>query len=355
MAIQKGYLGGAVLVLVSLLVAAVALEGAARIFFPHDRDHVLPGRLFDIDPRLGWKLKPNQYVRHNTRHFDVVYATNARGFRDMERHPGAPRARYRVLVYGDSQVFGWGVPINERFSNRVESTAGGLEIWNFAIPAYGLDQQILAYQFSDLDIDADEVVFFVSVATLYRARNDIMYGKPKPIFELGSHGQLQVVPPKRVTTTRWLYELMNPFYLPYVIQRRLQILAATWDNRQADNGPTPSAIALRPVEKEMLRAARVLSEQRQHKMTIIVDASEPIWDDLAAFCRSEGIGYVILDFSGSREAVMFGRDDAHWTAATHGLAATQIAEQTTWSGPPSPFSQRVKPATRAPKRERLSQ
>ena len=158
-----------------------------RVFAPHSRDQALPGRLFEIDEQLGWKLKANRKVTHRTRYFDVTYITNESGFRDRMRGGSADGGSaggsgYRVLLYGDSQAFGWGVPEDERFSNLLERSLPSLEVWNRAIPAYGLDQQILSYEHSDVATNADEVIFFVSEATLDRSHHDVMYGKPKPMF-----------------------------------------------------------------------------------------------------------------------------------------------------------------------------
>ena len=197
-----------------------------RVFAPHSRDHVLPGRLFEIDEHLGWKLEANRQVTHRTRYFDVSYITNASGFRDRIRDGSISAAGYRVLLYGDSQAFGWGVPEDGRFSNLLERSVTSLEVWNRAIPAYGLDQQILSYERSDVAPDVDEVVFFVSEATLDRSHHDVMYGKPKPMYVKDENGALQRVPPGSVSAARWRYEVLSPLYLPQFLSRRFGLVRA---------------------------------------------------------------------------------------------------------------------------------
>lgn len=331
---SKSYLARLTLLFGSLLFTLLLLEGAARIFFPHDRDHVLPGRLFDIDPQLGWKLKANQRIAHNTRYFDVVYATNSWGVRDTERRPAKKEGVYRVLLYGDSQVFGWGVPIDQRFSYRVEASDPALEILNLAIPAYGLDQQILAYQHGRVEIEADEVVFFVSKKTLRRTRTDFNYGKPKPVFERAPQGGLRVVPLKKVGKTRLLYEVVNPFYLPYVVKRRLQMLWATWEEKQEERGVDPGGVrrraGVRDVEKEMLRLARDIAVTREQKMTVLVAGPEDMRESLRAFCQRENMGILVIDFGLPAEKEIFGKGDPHWTPDSHRIAAEQIIEQASW-------------------------
>src|SRR5262245_35037827 len=109
-------------------------EGIVRVGFPHSRDMVIPGRLFMVDDELGWKFSPGRTSIHRTRHFAVEYVINASGFRDRSRpDPRSPR-RHRILLYGDSLMFGWGVRQAERFSDVLEKRMGGLEVWNHAVP-----------------------------------------------------------------------------------------------------------------------------------------------------------------------------------------------------------------------------
>ncbi len=168
----KKYLVRFCLLLASCCFALLILEGVVRVFFPHVRDHVLPGRLFDIDEHLGWKLKAGKQVIHHSSYFEVVYTTNALGFRDQPRHGSKNKSIYRVLLYGDSQIFGWGVSEDRRFSNLLSRYMPSVELWNLAVPAYGLDQQILSYERNGAWLDADEVIFLVSETTLYRTHHD---------------------------------------------------------------------------------------------------------------------------------------------------------------------------------------
>lgn len=79
-----------------------------RIFFPHSRDHIIPGGLFNMDADLGWSFNKGENSRHKTKSFDVEYKINHLGYRDSERATEKKSGLKRVLVYGDSQVFGWG-------------------------------------------------------------------------------------------------------------------------------------------------------------------------------------------------------------------------------------------------------
>src|SRR5204862_5414777 len=145
-----------------------------RLFFPHARDGVIPGRFFTIDDDLGWRMRPERTAVHHTRYFDVEYATDALGYRDTGSTPASP-SRYSMLLYGDSLVFGWGIPRGKRFSDLLERD--GLRIFNHGVPGYGLDQEVVAYEKETLH--ADEAWMFVGASTLRRIHTGYLYGKYK--------------------------------------------------------------------------------------------------------------------------------------------------------------------------------
>ena len=91
---------------VALVVAAICIslalaEGFVRLFSPHVRDHVVPGRLFEIDEALGWKLRPGANAIHASRYFEAPYGINAFGHRDRVRSIAKEVGTHRVLLYGD--------------------------------------------------------------------------------------------------------------------------------------------------------------------------------------------------------------------------------------------------------------
>ena len=99
------------------------------------------------------------------------------GFRDIDRNPAKSTHVHRILLFGDSLVFGWGVPQNRRFSDIGEKKKQSVELWNMAVPGYGLDQEILSYEKTTQVLNATEIIFFVSEATLQRTHFDYLYKK----------------------------------------------------------------------------------------------------------------------------------------------------------------------------------
>jgi hypothetical protein len=95
---MRKHISNLFLLLISCCVALLLAEVLVRIFDPHARDSVIPGRLFTIDDDLGWKFHPKKSARHRTRYFDVVYDINSFGFRDRPRETAKDSSTHRILL-----------------------------------------------------------------------------------------------------------------------------------------------------------------------------------------------------------------------------------------------------------------
>ena len=75
---------------------------------------------------------------------------NAKGWRDRERSYDNSDARYRILVMGDSQVFGYTVPEDAQFTRRLEDRLRreetNAEVINISYPGWSIDQQLVAFR-----------------------------------------------------------------------------------------------------------------------------------------------------------------------------------------------------------------
>ena len=104
---MRRYLGPVLLLLLGTTAGILTAEALVRVVDPHARDHALPGGFFAMDRQLGWVQRPSHTVTHRTQYFATTYTTNAGGFRDRDRDRHRTPGRGRVLVFGDSQIFGW--------------------------------------------------------------------------------------------------------------------------------------------------------------------------------------------------------------------------------------------------------
>jgi len=96
------------------------------------------------DPRLYWRLKPNQdcFTKIDRKPVHI----NSHGTRGPEFTTEKPPGTYRVLSLGDSRTFGWGLSQDETYSdefgrrlqarfgpgNRVEVINAGVNAWSFS-------------------------------------------------------------------------------------------------------------------------------------------------------------------------------------------------------------------------------
>jgi len=327
----KRHLARLCLVLVGLCVALMFAEGLVRVFYPYSRDHVVPSGLFEIDDHLGWKLSAEKNATHQSRSFEATYQVNTLGYRDEPRDISKDEKIYRILLYGDSQIFGWGIPAEQRFSNLMEAQKTHLEIWNLAVPGYGLDQEVLSYEKRGELLNADEVIFFVSEAILGRTHRDYIFRKHKPKFVMGEKDGLRLVPVPQGTNewTRLLYRILSPLYLPYFLERRLA--ASRRAPEQVGDAPDQNMGQGRDVigelEKRILDRGGNIAHERKHRITIISNLPEASGEDLKSFCDQRGMDFLQITLRNEDPHLTISKHDRHWNIGAHKLIAEQLLSQ----------------------------
>jgi hypothetical protein len=319
------------LVFVGFCVALLLAEGFVRVFYPYSRDHVIPGGLFEIDDYLGWKLSEGKNAIHHSRYFEATYRINALGYRDRPRNLLKDDEIYRILLYGDSQIFGWGIPAEKRFSNLIEAQKPHLEIWNLAVPGYGLDQEVLSYEKQGQLLNANEVTFLVSRDTLHRTHYDYIYRKHKPKFVIDQNDSLRLVHVQQGTNvwTRLFYRVLSPLYLPYFVDHRLAMLKRNpkQENDESDQKTTVGSDAIGELEKRILDRASNVAREWKHRMTIIADLPKTPRRDLKNFCDQRGIGFLQIVLPKGDPDLTFGKHDRHWNPRAHKLITEQLLSQ----------------------------
>jgi hypothetical protein len=317
------------LILLGSVLGLLLSEAGVRLLFPHTRDHVIPGGLFDLDSELGWALRPGIQRRHRSRYFDVSYTINTLGFRDAARDRSNPDQKYRILLYGDSQIFGWGTAREQRFSNRLEEQHPSLEVWNLGIPGYGLDQQVLAYEQTGHHFQAHEIILFVSRDTLNRLKHTYIYRKHKPAFRLDSHEQLLQIPlPQRAV--KWeqiLYRILSPFYLPYFVDRQLARMRADASADHAKRNPLQDAesISIGGLERGVLEKAVQVARERNDRLTLLAFLHPRIIQSLKDAGTWQDVDIIPIAFDDDYQELIFGPEDLHWNSRAHGLIARQLS------------------------------
>jgi len=111
------------------------------------------------DPRLRYELRPGSEVRA-----EVLYKVNAEGLRGRETTVAKPAGVRRVAVMGDSIAFGYWVADEQGFARQLEAElraapgVGRVEVLNFGVPGYNLEQELETLRTKALAFAPDVVV-----------------------------------------------------------------------------------------------------------------------------------------------------------------------------------------------------
>jgi hypothetical protein len=154
-------------------------------------------RTIIADDMLGWKLVPRSKHLYRKEEQAYLIAINSKGLRDVERSYEKPLGVFRIVVVGDSFVFGsGGVETSDRFTDILEKSTKNVEVINMGVPAYGSDQEYLYLKTEGLKYHPDLIIlcafendFRESFSTVSPSN-----GRPKGYFST-SGGQLLFHPP----------------------------------------------------------------------------------------------------------------------------------------------------------------
>src|ERR1700730_9589030 len=176
-------------VLISLLLVALPAEVALRLFAPRLGVAVNEkSRFCRFDHDLGWA--PLENVTRDEKDNHYLVHQNQLGLRasdDMQLKKTS--GRKRVLVLGDSYVWGVGASQEELFT-APEVHGTNDELINGGVSGYGTDQEYLFYLLEGQKFDVDEVVVaFTLYNDVTNNLNAKQYSYLKPYFTLNG-GQL---------------------------------------------------------------------------------------------------------------------------------------------------------------------
>ncbi|MDD5255895.1 MAG: GDSL-type esterase/lipase family protein [Candidatus Omnitrophica bacterium] len=181
---MKKPVAGALLLLLSVAVSLLLLEGAARVLnsiLELKHGQVSPGiagnaaleypTLFMKDSDLFWRMAP------------ATEETNSEGFRDRDFSPDKETGVFRVVCMGDSITFGWPVPIDETYPNMLEYLLAErfkdkkIEVINAGVPGYTSFQGLMQLEKKILGYSPDLIIVYYGVndrAGAYRQDKDVI-------------------------------------------------------------------------------------------------------------------------------------------------------------------------------------
>jgi SGNH hydrolase-like domain, acetyltransferase AlgX len=161
---------------------------------PRDREAIAqviaddPHTAIAYDPELGWLNRVN-------------HSANAQGVRAQRLYAPAPAPGVlRVAAFGDSFTYANGIEDDRAWSARMEQRDPRVEVLNYGVGAYGLDQALLRFRREGAMLGSRVVLIGLLSENITRHVNALrafLYpgGTPwaKPRFVLGAHG-LELVP-----------------------------------------------------------------------------------------------------------------------------------------------------------------
>lgn len=143
------------IILFSLFVGLVALEGVVRVF------HLESGLFSKLDSCVGHKNIPGKTAYFVSSDFKTYVSFNNQGFRDIN-HKVAKNNQFRIVMLGDSFTEGLQVPQEQVFPKQLEALllASGkdVEVISLGVSSYGTDQSLLALECYGLLFKPDLII-----------------------------------------------------------------------------------------------------------------------------------------------------------------------------------------------------
>ncbi len=129
--LRRGLINLTILV-IAVVVGSGLIEAGVRVLYPQfdPSGHL---KLRTNDQGVPLIVGPGIYRQvKNTGDFDVEVAVNDLGFR--EEKPLSASTPKDLFVVGDSFALGWGVAVEDRFSNVLERALKGPQVFNISVP-----------------------------------------------------------------------------------------------------------------------------------------------------------------------------------------------------------------------------
>jgi len=115
--------------------------------------------LFYEDEIIGYKMSQNHFGKQSIYKKTVNINTNSKGLRDFREYNYERNNRKRILILGDSSSFGNGVELENSYSELLRKKfKGEVEIINFGVPGYGINNEYLYFSQEGIKYNPDIVL-----------------------------------------------------------------------------------------------------------------------------------------------------------------------------------------------------
>jgi len=162
--------------------------------------------LYQYDSSLGWRPTPqSSYAFNGCRAISVQH--NSLGFRDREH---GNSEQHRLLVLGDSFIWGYDVEANERFTDLIQNKYPALNVVNLGVSGFGTDQELLLLRSLIDQLRPESVLLMYNDGTdaTDNTSNIVYGGYYKPWFEKASDGTINL---KGIPVPRSMRYALKPY------------------------------------------------------------------------------------------------------------------------------------------------
>lgn len=285
-------------------------------------------RILQNDAVLGWRLVPGAEKTHSAEERPYRIRVNTLGLRDRDRSYARTPGVRRVIVVGNSYVFGaGGVEQQETFPARLEQQLPDTEFINLGTFGYSTDQQYLYLRDEGLRYRPDVVLLCLSPGDIdpcFSSYADRI-GRPKGRLVWNENG-IEFQPPPGV----FLWDrLASVSHLAALIDRRTRWSSTWYRLGRMDEATTESSRA--EAMHHLLGMFRDLAAAAGAGFVVAIlperETKTPLPPDFVARLRDRGLTVIDLPTQ-SRIYVAgdpFFRKDIHFTIRGHEAIAAELA------------------------------
>lgn len=317
---------------------------------------------YDLDENFGTLHLPNDEYRQKKYCFDVVYESNSKGFRDIEREESTTTKR--VVALGDSFTEGIGVHAKDRLTNLLEKETS-IPHLNFGLAGnFGPIQYFTMYETTAKKYSHEAVLvgilpsndfidddYEVALKVGEHRYKPFLKGK-YPTYEIVYHADSIYKSKAQPKQPSFIYKVLKNFTNSYNMYRYLKVMQrvkAIPDDKLLDESKIPSYFNFteqqfnrmrycieeikrlagdRPVMVYSIPIEKEIRAYRQH-------GKNPLALKLKAICDSISVEYLDLlpktdVLTEDEYKALFLSCDGHWSEAGNAFAKKHIESYFTY-------------------------
>jgi hypothetical protein len=164
-------IGWAIIIAIPLVILIAASELALCLLLPEI--NILTKIIKPTSDPRGYVLKENTKIRYQglyEKHDPIIWEINQQGLRS-DRIENKTSGNFRLLTYGDSETYGWSVNIQDSWQRQMEKIDPNIEVLNFGIPGYNVENVTDHMQLTIADYHPDMLIYFFNKNDFYPAFN----------------------------------------------------------------------------------------------------------------------------------------------------------------------------------------